>query len=66
LAAFEHLKSCWEGHHISHACTLRKISMTCEGIRTCDENETTLRKLEPMELKYSEFLLLDLLWSNEI
>jgi len=29
--------------------------MTCEGIRTCDENETTLRKLEPMELKYSEF-----------
>jgi hypothetical protein len=29
LTVFGHLKSCWGGYHISHACTLRKTSRTC-------------------------------------
>ena len=36
-----------------------------EGVHTGD-NEITLRKWEPMELRYSKFWLLDLLESNEI
>ena len=44
----------------------REISKTREGVHTGDDNETTLRKWEPIELGYSKFLLLDLSGSSEI
>jgi hypothetical protein len=31
---FGHLKSCWEGYTISHACTLRETSRTRNGGHT--------------------------------
>ena len=37
--------------NIRHACTLKEISKTREGVHTGDDNETALRKWEPMELK---------------
>jgi len=42
-------------YNIKHACTLKEISKTREGVHTSDENETTLLKWEPMEFKYSKF-----------
>jgi len=37
-----------KGYLISHACTLREISETREGVHTGDDNETTLRKWETL------------------
>jgi hypothetical protein len=44
----------------------RKICITRVGVHTSYNNETTLHKWEPLELKHSEFWLLDLLGSSEI
>jgi len=41
-------------YNIRYACTLRETSKTREGVHTGDDNET-LHKWEPMELKYSKF-----------
>jgi len=45
-----------EGYHISHTCTLREISRTCEGVHTGDDSETTLHKWEPVEFKVFKIL----------
>jgi len=42
-------------YNIRHACTLREISKTREGVHTDDDNETTVHKWEPIELKHSKF-----------
>jgi len=44
-------------YNIRQAWTLKENSKTCERVHTDDDNETTLHKWEPMELKYSKFLL---------
>jgi len=64
--AFGHLKSCWEGHHISHTCTLRETVGWVKEFTWVMTLGTTLHKWEPMEVKYSKFGLLDLLGSSEI
>jgi len=55
-------------YNIRHACTLKEIVKTREGVRVHmgDDNETTLHKWEPMGLTYSKFRLLCLLGSSEI
>ena len=42
---------------VIYACTLREISKTREGVHTSNDNLTTLRKWEPVELQYLKFYL---------